>query len=125
MRLLLLLILVLVFVVINPTARERAMPYAEPVLNPVNEWSTKSRLAEYTRLIREAETLGSGVRSNNDLAELLRREYPHRDATVDPWGTPYYIQPVRGGFTVASAGRDRVRGTEHDLHSDTIRVILR
>jgi len=125
MRLLLVLIVLLAFVVVNPTARERAVPYIQPVLDPVHEWSTRSRLSEYVRLIREDETVGRGVRSNQDLAELLRREYPHRDATVDPWGNPYFIHPVRGGFTVASAGRDGVPGTERDMHSDTIRMLLR
>lgn len=114
-RLLLILVVVLLAVAINPTLRGRAQPYVQPALNPVYEWSARSRVKEIARMLEADRTGGRDLPAAAEIPDYLRRRFSTADGHLDPWGTAYYLRPGRREATVGSAGRDRTPGTADDL----------
>lgn len=126
---LLLSVLIAGGVAVNPSLRERikpyVWPYAEPhvrlVLDPVYEWSARSRVQEIARWM-EAELSRGGSLPADDrlLGEQLRARYYGADGALDPWGGPLFLLRGGDGARIASAGRDRVRGTSDDILSSPL-----
>lgn len=99
----------------SPVVRARVQPYAQPALDPVYEWSTKSRLQEIARMIQTDRAAGRPTPTPKEFPEFMERRYPGEGGAEDPWGVPYYLKKERAGLAVGSAGRDGVRGTADDL----------
>jgi hypothetical protein len=122
---LLLLLLVAVGVAVNPTLRSRfephvmprVRPYLQRLLDPVHEWSTRSRVEEVARRLQTRAAQGSGLPSGAAFSDFMRSEYRGPDAALDPWGVPLYLYRDALGYRVGSAGRDHVPFTADDLVS--------
>lgn len=100
----------------SPAVRGRVKPYVQPALDPVYEWSTRSRVKEIARMIQTDRAAGRSTPTPKNFAEFLRRRYPGDGGATDPWGVPYYLVKGRTGTTaVGSAGADGVRGTADDI----------
>lgn len=99
----------------TPGVRQWLVPYAQPLLDPVYEWSTRSRVEEISRLLQARTARGEMLPTPRTFSDFIRAEY-HRDAdTVDAWGTPYYLRADRLRTVVGSAGRDGTPGTADDI----------
>ena len=114
-RLILVVLLLAGAVAINPTLRTYAQPYVQPALDPVFEWSARSRLREVARLMAADRAMNRALPAPRDFPEYLRRQFSTADGHQDPWGTPFYLQSSRRDAHVGSAGRDRTRNTADDL----------
>jgi hypothetical protein len=101
----------------NPAFRERAKPYAGWALNPAYGWLTRSRLGEIARAIDSEGERGREVPSNSTLATFLDDYFGVPDASVDSWGTRFFLTRDMWTTRVASAGADRVPHTEDDILS--------
>ncbi|MFL5385997.1 MAG: type II secretion system protein GspG [Longimicrobiaceae bacterium] len=114
-----LLVAAVAVVVLVPPVRERVWPKLQPALNPVYEWNARTRVNEIRDLVKRADATGRPIPTTADaFAQFVDSEDMQRDASLDPWGTPYYILIDRTAtFQVASAGKDRQPGTEDDILS--------
>ena len=98
----------------SPAVRARLAPYAKPALDPVYEWSARSKVREIARMVQSERSVGRAVPSPKTFPEFVARRYPGEGGT-DPWGVPFYLKQQRAGMLVGSAGRDGVRGTADDI----------
>ena len=121
----LLILLVGVFALINPSMRERAMPYARPYLEkglaPVYEYSVKTRTKDIARRLQEAAAAGEQMPTPAEFSNFLVRYYNGVDADLDPWGQPYYLRGSDMQYRAVSAGPDRAPDTGDDIYSPWIR----
>jgi len=99
----------------SPAVRARIQPYVQPALDPVYEWSARSKLKEVARMIGTERASGRGVPAPREFTRFMERRYRGADGTLDPWGSPYYLEAGRGGTVIGSPGRDRTRGTADDI----------
>jgi hypothetical protein len=119
-RALFLLLILALAAAVNPDLRARVQPYVQPALDPVYEWSVRSRVAEISRSLAADLSGGRAVPDQRGFSAYLESSYPGVEAALDPWGTPYYLQKEIVGVRVVSAGRDRERGTEDDILSSLV-----
>jgi hypothetical protein len=115
-----LLLLLIITVLLVPPIRQRARPYMQPALDPVYEWSAKNRVKTLVELMREEEMLGRHVPTAREFSAFVENRDSQRDASLDPWGNPYYLRMLRKGYYVGSSGRDQIPGTPDDIVSKTI-----
>lgn len=113
-----LLVAAVAVVVLVPPVRERVWPKLQPALNPVYEWSAKSRVNEIRGLVKRADAVGRTIPTGDAFAQFVNTEDMQENAAVDPWGDPYYIVISGVNFQVGSAGKDRTAGTEDDILSN-------
>lgn len=99
----------------SPAVRGRLQPHVQPALDPVYEWSTRSRVNEIARMIQTDRAAGRSTPTPKTFPEFLERRYPGDGGATDPWGAPYYLVKARAGTSVGSAGADGVRGTPDDI----------
>lgn len=99
----------------TPGVRQWLEPYAQPLLDPVYEWSTRSRVEEISRLLQARTAGGHVLPTPRAFSDFLRAEYRRDADAVDAWGTPYYLRAERLQTVVGSAGRDREPGTADDI----------
>ncbi len=112
------LLLAIGAVVLVPALRERAMPHVAPALDPFYSWSARNRVSEIVDLLREEETLGRGIPAPRDFAKFVDQRDFQKGASLDPWGTPFYLQVRRRTYVVGSAGKDRLPRTADDILSE-------
>jgi hypothetical protein len=117
-----LIVALIAAVVLVPPLRERAKPHLQPVLDPMYEWNARNRVKEIHQLVKRADVMGRQMPTRNDFAQFVEMEDMKENASIDPWGTPYYLVPSRTGFRVGSAGRDRQVGTADDILSNEERL---
>jgi hypothetical protein len=99
----------------SPSVRAGVVPYVQPALDPVYEWSTHSKVSEIARMLATERASGRSVPEPRAFTGFLDKRYPG-GGSVDPWGTPYYLKTERrGGTWVGSAGRDATPGTPDDI----------
>jgi hypothetical protein len=115
-----LLLILLLTILLVPPIRQRAMPYVQPVLDPVYEWSARNRVKTLLNLVHEEEELGHPIPTPDRFAQFVEFRDFQKDASKDPWGTPYYLRLNRSSYYVGCAGRDRTPGTTDDILSVTI-----
>lgn len=113
----LLLLCITAFAVVNPSAREQIRPYLAPVLDPVYEWSVRSRVNEIARKIEADEAAGRVPPEPGEIHLYVERQYRYGGAGIDPWGSPYRLVRERAGLRVVSAGRDATPDTGDDIRS--------
>jgi hypothetical protein len=114
-----LLVAAVAVVALVPPARERVWPKVQPVLNPVYEWNARTRVNDIRDLVKRADATGRPVPTGAAFAQFVDSEDMQEEASMDPWGTPYYILFYRTTFQVGSAGKDRVPGTVDDILSNS------
>lgn len=90
-------------------------PRAQPALDPVYEWSARSRVRQIARLVETRSATGHPPPTTRDFPELLARHFGREGGALDPWGTAYYLERGRREVVVGSAGRDREPGTGDDV----------
>ena len=113
-----LLVAAVAVVVLVPPVRERVWPKLQPALNPVYQWNARTRVNEIRDLVKRADATGRPVPATADaFAAFVDSEDMQHDASLDPWGTPYYILFDRATFQVGSAGKDLQPGTDDDILS--------
>ena len=106
-------------IVLVPPVRERVWPKLQPALNPVYEWNARTRVNDIRDLVKRADATGRPVPSAPiEFAHFVDSEDMQQDASIDPWGTAYYIVFDRATFRVGSAGKDRQYGTTDDIFSN-------
>jgi hypothetical protein len=103
--------------VANPTARAWLRPHLDPILDPISEWSVRSRVSEIARKIGAEQAAGRIVPTVGIIDEFVSRHYHQKDSHLDPWGTPFHVVRTAEGLRVASAGRDEQIHTPDDVLS--------
>lgn len=102
-----------------PDSRALILARAEPLLEPVYQWTTERELLEMGRTLSSYVTgRNDGSFRRRDLDSWLDSEYPQRADRVDSWGTPYVAEVNSSTVQVQSAGPDRVFGTPDDILSE-------
>jgi hypothetical protein len=104
-------------VVLVPPVRERVWPKLQPALNPVYEWNARTRVNDIRDVVKRADSTGRTIPTGEGFAHFVDTEDMQQDASIDPWGTPYYLVLNGPSFQVASAGKDRQAGTGDDILS--------
>jgi len=101
----------------TPRMRAHLAPHVQPALDPVYEWSTRSRVQEFARFLQTRAATEGALPRPREIGGVLEEKYRRDDASLDAWGTPYYL--VRDGkeMVIGSAGRDRRQGTEDDIRT--------
>lgn len=121
----LLILLMGVFALINPSVRERAMPYARPyiekALNPVYEYSVKTRTKDIARRLQEAAAAGDPMPTPAEFSNFLIHHYNGAEADLDPWGEPYFLRGNDIQYRAVSAGPDHTPDTGDDIYSPWVR----
>jgi hypothetical protein len=98
----------------SPAVRAEVQPVVQPALDPVYEWSTRSKVSEIARMLATEKAAGRSVPEPRAFTGFMEKRYP--GGSLDPWGTPYYLKTERrGGTWVGSAGRDGTPGTPDDI----------
>jgi hypothetical protein len=122
-----LLIILLLVLIMFPPVRERLLPYAQPALDPMYEWSAKNRVTSLAKFVEEQESLGFPPPEPHEFSAFVERRDLQENASMDPWGSRYYLRLMRDTYYVGSPGRDRIEGTADDVVSKTMqrRVIPR
>jgi hypothetical protein len=110
-----LLVAAVAVVVLVPPVRQKAQPYLQPALDPVYEWNARTRVNDIRDVVKRAEATGRPIPTGAAFAPFVDAEDMQEDASVDPWGTPYYILVSQASFVVGSAGKDREAGTLDDI----------
>lgn len=111
----LLVIVVAAAALASPDVRAWLRPHVQPALDPVYEWSVRSRVSEIARVLKTEKASGRSIPDARALPGFLETRFPG-GGSLDPWGTPYYLWTERrGGTFVGSAGRDALPGTADDI----------
>ena len=116
-KILLLIVVLVGAVVMVPDLREAARPHVQFAFDPFYEWSTRNRVSEISKLVKRADQMGRRIPAPGEFSAFIDREDFQENASLDPWGTPYYLVRTRGGYQVGSAGKDRQSGTADDIVS--------
>jgi hypothetical protein len=116
-RIFLLILCLIAAVVLVPSLRERARPHMQPVLDPMYEWSAKNRVKEIANLVKRADAMGRNLPAPGDFPGFVENEDTRANASIDPWGSQYYVVTSGSAFRVGSPGRDRVVNTTDDILS--------
>jgi len=102
-------------VVLVPALRERARPHLQPALDPIYEWNARNRVKEIANLVTRADAIGRLPEGDSQFPTFVENEDTRVNASIDPWGSQYYMVTSRTGFRVGSPGRDRTRNTTDDI----------
>lgn len=102
---------------IDPRVRERLAPFVQDALDPVHEWATRSSVSEIARLLEAEAARGGTIPDAAGLPGFLASHRAGIRPDRDAWGTPYFLREEFYARRVASAGPDRVPGTEDDIVS--------
>ena len=115
-RILFVLVLAVLAVLTIPPLRERARPQIEYVLNPVYRWNARNRVNEISRALERERGTGGVIPTASEFHRFISTR-EGEDATIDPWGQPYFLQASRRDYVIGSHGQDRERGTADDVLS--------
>lgn len=107
-------IVVALVLLATPGVRQWLAPYVQPALDPVYEWTARSRVQEISRFLQTRAATGKQLPAPKGFAGFLD-DQSGKDASLDPWGSPYYLKRERTALSVGSAGRDRQPGTADDI----------
>lgn len=113
-----LLVLAVAVVVLVPPVREKVWPRVQPAFNPLYEWNAKNEVNEIRDMVKRADAMGRTVPTDARFSDFVNSEAMQQDASVDPWGTPFYITISGNSFQVGSAGKDLQPGSADDILSN-------
>jgi hypothetical protein len=96
-----------------PSLRERVIPTVEGKLETRRTEQANIRIEEIVALTRTRP-----LPSSKEFKAFVDRGL-HKDvnAGTDPWGTSYFLRRDRFNYWVATAGPDKLVGTEDDILS--------
>ncbi|MDX1495353.1 MAG: hypothetical protein R3253_14900 [Longimicrobiales bacterium] len=114
-RLFLLLVLALLVWIYFPETRAMLMDVAEPVVLPVQRWSTEEEMRQVARNVVEHERLTGEMPSGARWLEWLDYRYSGDEIKLDPWGSPYQLETSSDSVWILSMGPDRIRATPDDF----------
>ena len=114
-----LLVLAVAVVVLVPPVREKVWPKVQPAFNPLYEWNARNEVNEIRDVVKRADAMGRTVPvDGSSFSTFVNNEAMQQDASVDPWGTPFYIMLSGNSYQIGSAGKDRQPGTADDIVSN-------
>jgi hypothetical protein len=111
----LLIVLALVTWSYFPETRAILLDVAEPVVVPVQRWSTEEEMAQVGRNVVEHERLTGEMPAGTEWLDWLDYRYLSDDIKRDPWGSVYQLEVTLDSVAILSFGADRIRGTEDDF----------
>jgi hypothetical protein len=120
-RLILLIILALVTWIYFPETRAMLLDAAEPIVLPVQRWSSREEMAQLGRHVLDHERLTGEIPSGAAWLGWLDFRYASDEAARDPWGTYYQLLVWDDSVAIVSYGPDRTRLTEDDFQVVTPR----
>jgi hypothetical protein len=120
-RLILLVILAIVTWYYFPETRVLLLQAAEPVILPIQRWSTREEMTQVGRHVVDHERLTGQVPAGREWLGWLEYRYLSADITRDPWGSVYQLTVWQDSIGIVSLGPDRMRLTEDDFHIVTPR----
>src|SRR4051794_35190585 len=85
------LVLAVAVVVLVPPVRARVWPKVQPAFNPLYEWNARNQVNEVRDMVKRADATGRTVPTDERFSAFVNSEAMTQDASVDPWGTPFYI----------------------------------
>jgi hypothetical protein len=116
-----LLLLPIFIIAISPATQQRLLKDTAFLRNPYHRWQAKNRVEEITRHLEHQASTRGDFPTRLNFEQYLQEQEPDR-STLDPWGTPYYLEPRSFHVRIGSAGQDRAVGTEDDILSPLIRA---
>lgn len=120
-RLILLVLLAIVTWIYFPETRAILLDVAEPVVLPIQRWSTSEEMAQVARNVVEHERLTGSLPAGGEWLGWLDYRYPVEEAAMDPWGSLYQLEVWADSVGIVSLGPDRTRLTEDDFRVVTSR----
>jgi hypothetical protein len=114
-RLILLVILAIVTWYYFPETRVLLLQAAEPVILPIQRWSTREEMTQVGRHVVDQERLTGQVPAGREWLAWLDYRYLSEDITRDPWGSVYQLTVWRDSIGIVSLGPDRTRLTGDDF----------
>ena len=111
------LVLAVAVVVLVPSLRAKVWPKVQPAFDPLYEWNAKNEVHGLRDMVKRADATGRTVPTDERFSSFVNSEAMQEDASIDPWGTPFYITVSGNTFQVGSAGKDREPGTADDIVS--------
>lgn len=112
-----LVLLLIGAVVLVPPLREKVRPHVQFAFDPFYSWSARNRVAEILDVVKGEQQLGRPLPAPRDFAAFVDRLDFREDASIDPWGNPYFLRVTRSTYQVGSAGKDGQAGTPDDILS--------
>ncbi len=110
-KLFLIILVVLGVMMAVPSTRAMMEDRARPVADGLKAKLVPRRLEVMADQLEVR--VGRGESFPNNWEGWLRRDFS--GAPEDPWGTMYYLQTTRSGFTVGSNGPDGKQNTDDDI----------
>lgn len=120
-RLILLVVLAIVTWYYFPETRALLVEAAEPVILPVQRWSTREEMTQVGRHVVDHERLTGLVPAGSEWLDWLDYRYPSDEIAKDPWGSLYQLTVWQDSVGIVSLGPDRTRLTEDDFQVVTLR----
>ena len=112
-----LVVIAVAVVAFVPPVRQKVWPKIQPAFDPIYEWNARTRVNEIRDVVKRADATGRPVPTGAEFDHFVDVEDSQENASVDPWGTDYYIIVSATSFQVGSAGKDRQPGTDDDILS--------
>ena len=109
-----------------PSARNKTLHIAEPVLGrlgpvgakastPMKKYTARTQVAAILRSFARSKTEGKELPTQRSFTGWVRRTMPFEKKELDPWGHAYFLLHKDRTYTVGSAGPDGVKGNADDI----------
>ena len=98
-----------------PETRAIIFDVAEPIVFPIQRWSTEDEMARIGRNVVEHERLTGEIPSLGEWLGWLDARYDSEEVKRDPWDRVYQLEVTPDSVAVLSFGPDRTRGTDDDF----------
>ena len=114
-RLILLILLGLSAAVYFPDSRQMLADILDPVIAPINRWSTKDEMRRVARDVVAYEQSHGQIPNRTGWVEWLEWRYVVDETWKDPWGSAYELVVLADSLGIMSYGPDRTKETEDDF----------
>ncbi|MDA0311205.1 MAG: hypothetical protein O2992_03705 [Gemmatimonadetes bacterium] len=114
-RVILLVLLGVVAAYYFPDSRQMLIEVAQPILVPVEKWSTQEEMSQVGRNVIEHERLTGQLPDRRSWLAWLDYRYPTEDLKRDPWDTVYQLKVWADSIGIVSYGPDLTGFTEDDF----------
>jgi len=114
-RLVLLILLGVVASYYFPDSRQMLIDVAQPILVPVQKWSTQEEMGQVARNVIEHERLTGQLPDRRSWLGWMDYRYTTEDLKRDPWGSLYQLTVWADSIGIVSYGPDLTGFTEDDF----------
>ncbi len=121
-KIFMLVLVALAAVVLVRPLREKVRPHVQFAFDPFYQWSAENAVNDLSGLVKQQDQLGRPIPSAREFPQFVEHEAFQDNASVDPWGSQYYLLRTKTGFRVGSPGKDRRRNTADDVLSNEMRL---